>query len=58
MGLSCLGELCMEVRGVDFIRRIPGSPGKVLSKGHMRVIPLAPQWGVQEGDADWEACRR
>ena len=51
-----------EVRDLDLVRRIPGSPEQVLSRGPfhlgMGVISLAPQWRVQEGDAGWEAGLR
>lgn len=55
-GLSCLGDRCMEMRRLDLVPRITGSPGRVLNRGHMEMIPLVPQKG--RGVAGWEAGPR
>lgn len=60
MGLNCLEELSMEVGSLDVISRARGSPGRVLSRGYVRMISLAPQeaWERREcwlGAWSWRA---
>lgn len=37
MCLSCLGELCVEVRSLDLLPRVTGSSGRVLRRGHVWI---------------------